>query len=542
MSMRKIALYIVLITLLGSVVRLWQLDTLPNSLSADEVAFGYNAYSILKTGKDEFGHYLPLYFQSFDDYKNPVFGYILIPFIYLRGLTDWVIRFPSALSGIAVIPLMFFITQKLTRNIRLSLITAVFASISPWLIQYSRVAIEMEMALFLTLLGVWLLLEARNRAHFYPLSAFVFGLSFYTYHSSKVWTIFFGLVMFLLSVKHKSRLYLLIGTFIFIVMTIPYFELLISAKIGLRPYAISVFSNQETHIENAKMVQVDLTNDRWEGRLVHNRRLVYMNQAINGFLSVLNPQILFSQSQYNHTPAIRLIYLWQLPLVLIGAVYLLRKRSMSVFIFGWLIIGFIPGGLTVLPPYDRRILLNSFPLLFLAALGLDRVMHFYKLNHNYQTTLGKVALLAVIFVSIYIYLHNYFIHGPHTVIDTWGNGSKDVVTLVGKLKHQYEQVVVSIKSNQPLIFFLYYEKYPPEKYLDEGGTISGGYLDERNKFDKYRFKFIKGDDLSTKYLYVWHTAENQPCLTPLQTVFITEGKPLVHIGIYNPQAQNCQSV
>jgi hypothetical protein len=267
-----------------------------------------------------------------------------------------------------------------------------------------------------------------------------------------------------------------------------------------------------------------------------------VNQAINGFLAVLNPQILFSQSQSNHTPAIRLFYLWQLPLILIGAVYLLRKKHMSIFILGWLLIGLVPGGLTIFPPFDRRILLSSFPLLYLAALGLDRVLHFYKLRHNYQTTLGKVTLLGVISVSIYIYLHNYFIHGPQAVIDTWGNGSKEVVTLVDKLKHQYEQVIVSIKSNQPLIFFLYYEKYPPEKYLDEGGTISGGYLDERNKFDKFRFKVIKGDDLSTNYLYVWHAGENQPCLTPLQTVFMTDGKPLVHIGIYNPQVQNCPSM
>lgn len=542
MSTRKIALYIVLITSLGSVVRLWQLDKLPNSLSADEVAFGYNAYSILKTGKDEFGHHLPLYFQSFDDYKNPVFGYILIPFIYLRGLSDWAIRFPSALSGAAVILLMFFITQKITRNIRLSLVTALLASVSPWLIQYSRVAIEMELALFLTLLGVWIFLEARNRAYFYPLSAIVFGLSFYTYHSSKVWTIFFGMVLFFLSVNYKSKRFLLVSTVIFLVLTIPYFTLLKTAQIGLRPYAISVFSNRETYFTNAKMIQEDQSLGQWTGRLIHNRRLVFLSQAINGFLGVLNPQILFSQNEYNHPSVIRLFYLWQLPFLLIGIVHILRNRKMSIFILGWLLIGLVPGGLTIFPPFDRRILLSSFPLLYLTALGLDRITQLFKLHQNYQTTLGKIALLAVISASIYIYLHNYFIHGPHTVFDTWGNGSKDVVTLVGKLKQQYEQVIVSIRFNQPLIFFLYYEKYSPEKYLSEGGTISGGYLDERNNFDKYRFTVIKGDNLSEKNLYVWHTSENQPCLTPLQTVFMTDGKSLAHIGIYNPQAQSCQQV
>ena len=87
-------------------------------------------------------------------------------------------------------------------------------------------------------------------------------------------------------------------------------------------------------------------------------------------------------------------------------------------------------------------------------------------------------------------MHNYFIHGRDEVVYLWGNGIKNVVSFTQEEKQKFDNVIVSIKLNQPLIFFLFYEKYPPEIYLQEGGTISGDYLDERNKFGKYKFKNI----------------------------------------------------
>src|SRR3989344_5174120 len=194
----KIKLFLAILGL-GLILRIYGLEQIPNSLSADEASFAYNAYSILKTGSDEFGHRLPLYFQSFDDYKNPVFGYSLIPFIAIGGLNAWSIRLLSALSGTLVIWFMYLLADELTGNRRLALVTALFSSISPWLIQYSRVAIDMELALLLTLAGGWCFLLARRHRLLYVITAILFGLSFYTYHSSRVWTLGFGSLLLILN-------------------------------------------------------------------------------------------------------------------------------------------------------------------------------------------------------------------------------------------------------------------------------------------------------------------------------------------------------
>ena len=85
--MKKIHHLFLLILVIASILRLYQLGHVPVSLDWDEVSLGYNAYSILKTGKDEFGQQLPLILRSFDDYKPALYAYLLIPFIFIFGLS-----------------------------------------------------------------------------------------------------------------------------------------------------------------------------------------------------------------------------------------------------------------------------------------------------------------------------------------------------------------------------------------------------------------------------------------------------------------------
>src|SRR4030042_566937 len=88
---------IVIIFLIALLFRFYKLSSYPVSLSMDEVAIGYNAYSILKTGKDEWGQKLPLAFKSVGDYKPPVDIYLTVPSVWVFGLNEFGVRFPVAL-------------------------------------------------------------------------------------------------------------------------------------------------------------------------------------------------------------------------------------------------------------------------------------------------------------------------------------------------------------------------------------------------------------------------------------------------------------
>src|SRR5947208_1068171 len=88
------------IVFLTIVLRFFQLGVNPPSLDWDEASMGYNAYSILKTGADEYGNALPLSFRSFDDYKPPVYIYLTVPAIAIFGLNEFAVRLPAAVIGV----------------------------------------------------------------------------------------------------------------------------------------------------------------------------------------------------------------------------------------------------------------------------------------------------------------------------------------------------------------------------------------------------------------------------------------------------------
>ena len=114
--MKKLSTFIlVLAILLGSVLRLWNISNYPQ-LNADEAALGYNAYSLLNTGKDEFGTFWPLVFRSFDDYKPGVYVYLTLPFVKVFGLNPLAVRLPSLILSVVSILFLYLLVIELTRN------------------------------------------------------------------------------------------------------------------------------------------------------------------------------------------------------------------------------------------------------------------------------------------------------------------------------------------------------------------------------------------------------------------------------------------
>ena len=65
----KFPVLLIIIVILAACLRLVALAWNPASLNWDEVSHGYNAYSILMTGKDEWGQLFPLTnFRAYGDY------------------------------------------------------------------------------------------------------------------------------------------------------------------------------------------------------------------------------------------------------------------------------------------------------------------------------------------------------------------------------------------------------------------------------------------------------------------------------------------
>ena len=140
---------VTLILIVAATSRFYKLGAVPTSLNADEAAIGYNAYSILKTGKDEYGRKFPLLFQSFDDFKMPVYIYLTVPSIAIFGLNDFSVRLPSALLGTLTVFVTYLLIEGLFASIPIGVIASFLLAISPWHLQFSRSAYEANIAVFL---------------------------------------------------------------------------------------------------------------------------------------------------------------------------------------------------------------------------------------------------------------------------------------------------------------------------------------------------------------------------------------------------------
>jgi len=129
---------LVAVLILAGFLRLYALHLNPPSLNWDEVSHGYNAFSILKTGKDEWGVALPVIFRAFGDYKLPFYIYSVVLSGALFGFNEFAVRLPSALSGISIVILTYFITIELFKDKRKALLAAFLMAIELGDVSFKR--------------------------------------------------------------------------------------------------------------------------------------------------------------------------------------------------------------------------------------------------------------------------------------------------------------------------------------------------------------------------------------------------------------------
>jgi len=116
--------FLLAILLLGAAFRFSMLSSIPGALSEDEASTGYDAFSILKTGRCQYGEHLPVFARSFGDYEEALYRYFTVPSIAVFGLNEFGTRFPAAVIGLLTILLMFWLTRELTGDGRLALLAA----------------------------------------------------------------------------------------------------------------------------------------------------------------------------------------------------------------------------------------------------------------------------------------------------------------------------------------------------------------------------------------------------------------------------------
>ncbi len=170
--------------------QLWITPSNPPGYHRDEAALSLNAYTLSTGLRDEDGARLPLFFRSFDDYKSPVYPYLLAGVFKVTGPSQSVARGLSAVLVLAAVLLLGVLARRMSGSWVVGTIVWVLAGFTPWLFELGRMAIEATtQPLFVVLL--LLMLERATRLERYEVApgiaaGVLIGLVTYSYTGSRL--------------------------------------------------------------------------------------------------------------------------------------------------------------------------------------------------------------------------------------------------------------------------------------------------------------------------------------------------------------------
>lgn len=241
------------IFLVALLLRVFHLGALPVGFHADEVRVGWNAYSIYKTGLDDRGNQLALYYNTFGDYRPTGIFYLTIPSVAILGLNEFAVRFPSALLGaLTVFPLFYFVLQ-ITRDKKIALTSSIVLALSIWHISVSRATSEVVISMFFALYGLYFFIRSINqkqRKYIYYSLAWLLT-SYLFYHSVRLLAPIFIFILILYYWKKIISVHLvkqaLLSLFVLTLVTV---GLSVTSNATARLTQVSVFNNSTDKVNS----------------------------------------------------------------------------------------------------------------------------------------------------------------------------------------------------------------------------------------------------------------------------------------------------
>lgn len=467
--MRKIILIAIL--LIATVLRFVWLDKYPVGLFGDEVDVGYQAYSLLKTGKDYMGQTLPTYIHSLSEWRAPLFIYATVPSIALFGLNEWGVRGAAALFGVLGVLLTYLLGKKLW-NEKIGLFSAILLAILPWHIHYSRAAFEVTLLLDLVLAGTLFYICAVQRSTIESLhlnssknkvmlvlSAVCFALTFYTYSTATLFIPLYFILLCLIRKEHFNRKSLSIFGGIIFLLLIPFLYQLFFGQAGGRFSQISVFSD-DTLIDRVNIERSEMAAP--SGRLFHNKFVTWGEAVLANYTRVFSPEFLFINGDPNprHNVPQTGVFLWSYSILFLAGWLAFSKTKNKTLLLGWLLLAPLASSLTRDGGvHATRLFLVIPPAIFLASLGANYLLEKRKLLF--------ILTLSFLIFNLSFYIHRYYTHYPLQQFRYWHYGFKGAMQSIAANQDKYDRVFINNTKEPALLHYLFWTKFNPLRFQKE---------------------------------------------------------------------------
>ena len=533
-------------------LRLYKVWDNPPALSWDEVSIGYNAYSILKTGKDEHGRFLPLdTFIAYGDYKPPLAIYLTVPSVAIFGLNEFAVRFPSVLFGTLTVLMTYFLVKELFKKSKnyelitnnLPLLSTALLAISPWHINISRAGFEATIALFFIVLGAVLCLKARQKPKLYLVCWLPFVAAIYTFNSARYFVPFLvlGLVVFIGKNVFFYKKYFIEGIILSIVLLLPILPHLFSKQAILRFAEVNIFSDISPVVTSNNRITRE--GSSLLSKALNNRRVGYTYSMLTHYMDHFDPNFLFIRGDGNpkfSTQDVGQLYLIEAPLLALGIIMLLsRNAKVALFLLFWLLASIIPAATARETPHALRIL-NSLPTwqIFIAygIVGtVSRIKYYvYKNNRNHKFKYlhrGFIYTISALYLlSLLYYLYNYYVHYPRLYSGEWQYGYKQALAYTNSNGSTYEKIYVSEVIGRAYMYTLFYTKYDPLKFQRNNSSYfdSAGFY-HVDGFGRYIFTDTLPITLDKSSLYIFPSNQVPQNATIKQIIPLLNGDPVLTI-------------
>lgn len=434
MKYKKILLLVILI--LAACLRFYRLGEIPAGIHADEESHGYNAFSLLETGKDRYGQSLPILFRSFGSYQPPLYTYLSILPVKVFGNTIFAARFVSATAGVALVLITYLFALQIFNykyKDRLALISAFVIAISPWSIFFNRLTAEGSLGVTVFTLSVLFFTYSLKKPIYFPIATLILGLSTHAYYSERIISILFLPIFILLFRNYlfkNTKRWVFIGLAIFLVTLIPHLLIVSSGALTKR------------------LVQVGLTNGWFP-----------IGEVIKKYITYFSPANIFFDTGENLgriSPDIGVFYSWFMIPFFVGI-----KFMNKYFATGYLKILII---LMIVTPISAALTGDSFyPLRVLDLIwifSLIIAIGFFSIYEVFPKKVTLVLLTVACIISIVSFYISYFVLFKYERAKDYGYSYVSLMKYLKKYP-QYRIIIDSTREYGAGLRIAYLTKYNP---------------------------------------------------------------------------------
>jgi len=514
MSVKKLIKnkYLLLILLIASFLRLFKLSQVPVSLFGDELDVGYHAYSILKTGRDYSGNFLPLHFQSLAEWRTPLYLYSVVPTVALFGISALGVRLPAAIFGILGVWAMYLLVREISKKEKLALVSAAFLAISPWHIQYSRAAFEVTELILFLLLGLYFFFRSLGGEKKLWLSIVFLTFTPWIYSTAKLFTPLLMLFLFvvwrkeILSLPKKEKMKAVVAG---LIVGLPIAISTIFGGGAQRFGYVSVFTDPTT-IPEVGAARQNIARVRGEtgpglvptivDRIIYNKFTFWGSKILFNSFQPFSTEFLFNKGDMNLRHSIDGIgqfFKIEIITMLLGVMYFFSKfkeKKLKLLIGFWVLAGVIPAIITRDGGnHATRLIVILPPLTFLIAYGfLEGKKRFGKIF-----TALYLGLLVLCFISYQI---TFWVENPWLSERWWHSGWGEGVNAVKEIDEDFDKVIISMAGEPAWIFFAGHYEYSPKDWHENfpvGNDVELENVGKVSHIGKFYFSPLGGD------LYEW---------------------------------------